>query len=64
MYFPLFIRLRQNIAATNRAKNEESSSSYHRKSQSLDAATIAAQVTGNADGSVLTKRKSYAQNEK
>lgn len=52
------------MEANNRQRNgEPSSQAYHRKSQSMDAATIAAQITVNADAA-LTKRKSYTHNEK
>lgn len=52
------------MEANNRQRNGETSAQiYHRKSQSMDAATIAAQITANAD-SVLNKRKSYSHNEK
>lgn len=44
---------------------DNGSSPYHRKSQSLDAATIAAQLTnGASDAANVNKRKSYAHNEK
>lgn len=52
-------------AAQSQVKNTESSSPYHRKSQSLDAATIAAQLlNGSSDSANVNKRKSYTHNEK
>lgn len=48
-------------STANQVKNTETVSPYHRKSQSLDAATIAAQLT---DGTNVNKRKSYTHNEK
>lgn len=53
------------FAAANQVKNPEPSSPYHRKSQSLDAATIAAQLSnGSSDTANVNKRKSYTHNEK
>lgn len=52
-------------AAQSQVKNTESTSPYHRKSQSLDAATIAAQLlNGSSDTANVNKRKSYTHNEK
>lgn len=52
-------------AGQMKAADNNSSSPYHRKSQSLDAATIAAQLTNCAsDAANVNKRKSYTHNEK
>lgn len=57
--------MRQSMEANVRSKNGEPSSSYHRKSQSLDAATISAQIVNcSIDADALNKRKSYTHNEK
>lgn len=50
------------FGASSQMKPAENSSPYHRKSQSLDAATIAAQLSSCA--SDAAKRKSYTHNEK
>lgn len=53
------------LAIAHQVKNADTSSPYHRKSQSLDAATIAAQLlNGTSDGANANKRKSYTHNEK
>lgn len=67
--FPLFFLPRMtnhSIGVTGQMKPADNGSSpYHRKSQSLDAATIAAQLTNGASGATnVNKRKTYANNEK
>lgn len=56
-----------SFGAASQIKSTDSSSSpYHRKSQSLDATTIAAQLSNSAssDAANVNKRKSYTHNEK
>lgn len=54
-----------SFGAANQMKAADNSSPYHRKSQSLDAATIAAQLSnGASDAANVNKRKSYTHNEK
>lgn len=54
-----------SFGAASQMKATDTSSPYHRKSQSLDAATIAAQLSNCAsDAANVNKRKSYAHNEK
>lgn len=52
------------FGVASHVKSADSSSPYHRKSQSLDAATIAAQLSNSLSDANQSKRKSYTHNEK
>lgn len=72
----LLFRLTHGFGAPNQGKTNEpmtvatattttTVTPYHRKSQSLDASTIAAQLKNcSTDAENVNKRKSYTHNEK